>query len=222
MNHSTSSPISNPTELPPIPIVYHDAQLVVADKPSGLLTQPGLGPDKLDCLLHRLQHQYAAARIVHRLDRDTSGLIVLALDADTHRFLSRQFHDRLVGKLYAALVAGAVEGEAGRIDLPLRKDFDHPPRHCVDRVAGKPAVTDWHVLERFADRTRLQLEPRTGRSHQLRVHLMSIGHPILGDPLYARPAVQALSPRLALHASMLAFRHPATDRDMSFESPAPF
>ncbi len=202
-------------------IVDADAWLLVVEKPSGLLCQPGRGADKQDCLLARLNQQWPAARIVHRLDRDTSGLMLFALDADTHRQLSQQFAARQVEKQYEALVAGPVVA-SGQIDAPLRKDLDHPPRHMVDAALGKPAVTDWRVIERLPDRTRLQLTPQTGRSHQLRVHLAHIGCPILGDPLYAHAAAMQLSPRLALHATGLTFTHPASGQRLAFRSDCPF
>ncbi len=203
-------------------VVHSDSCLIVVDKPSGLLCQPGRGPDKQDCLLSRLSQQWPAALIVHRLDRDTSGLMVLALDAQTHRQLSRQFELRVVQKEYVAFAYGQVEGDAGQIDLPLRKDLDHSPRHIVDQVLGKSATTLWTVLERFADRTRLLLTPLTGRSHQLRIHLAHIGHPILGDPLYAHSAALAMASRLQLHATQLSLTHPAADRLVTWTSSCPF
>ena len=171
-------------------ILYSDSWLIAVNKPSGLLSEPGRGPEKQDCLVRRLQTQFPTVRIVHRLDRDTSGVMVLALDADTHRELSRQFQDREVAKLYVAIVHGQMLEEAGQIDLPLAKDFEHPPRHKVDFMQGRPAITRWQVIERLPDRTRLELTPLTGRSHQLRIHLAHLRHPILGDNLYA-PAKRA-------------------------------
>ncbi len=203
-------------------IVFRDAWLIVVEKPSGLLCQPGRGADLQDCLPARLPAELAAARIVHRLDRDTSGLMVLALDAETHRILSRQFEAREVEKIYEAVVWGRLADDAGRIELPLRKDLDHPPRHKVDPQLGKPAVTEWRVLQRREDRTRLELRPLTGRSHQLRVHLAHQGHPILGDPLYATPAVAALANRLQLHATGLGIIHPITGARITWTSPCPF
>jgi len=202
--------------------IYRDDKLLVFNKPSGLLTQPGRGPELYDSLITRVQLEFPTARIVHRLDRDTSGLIVLALDADAHRELSRQFETREVEKKYVAVVYGVVMNECGRIDLPLRKDLDHPPRHMVDPVQGKPAVTEYRVIERQADRTRVELRPLTGRSHQLRIHLQHIGHPILGDPLYAHVAAQAMAERLLLHASELTFTHPASREAMRFACECPF
>jgi tRNA pseudouridine32 synthase/23S rRNA pseudouridine746 synthase len=151
-------------------------------------------------------------------------VIVLALDADTHRELSRQFQDREVRKRYVAVVAGQVAGDFGEIDLPLRKEALGSARQIVHATEGKPSVTRWKVVERLDDppRTRLALEPLTGRSHQLRVHCLAIGHPILGDPLYAPPEWRDAAPRLMLHAEMLEFTHPATGERLGVGSPAPF
>ena len=205
-------------------ILHHDRHLVVVDKPAGLLSVPGIGPEKADCLVARLQATAPGARIVHRLDFDTSGVIVLALDADTHRELSRQFQDREVRKRYVAVVAGHVAGDSGEIDLPLRKEAMGSARQMVHPTEGKPSVTRWRVLERLENppRTRLSLEPLTGRSHQLRVHCLAIGHPILGDPLYAPPEWRDAAPRLMLHAEMLEFTHPATGERTRLEAPAGF
>lgn len=204
-----------------IPVVYADGAVLVADKPAGLLSVPGRGQALRDCLLARLQGRFPGARIVHRLDRDTSGLIVLALDGASHRDLSGQFHDRQVDKQYEAIVAGAVEGDAGVIDLPMRKDLEHPPRHRVDVEHGRWAVTTWRVLDRGLDRTRMALQPLTGRSHQLRVHLSAMGHAVLGDPLYGR-AGDPPSQRLMLHATRIAFRHPYSGRRVECQSSCPF
>jgi len=183
---------------------------------------PGIGPDKQDCLAARVRGPFPGARIVHRLDRDTSGVIVMALDAEAHRQLSIQFQERQAGKTYIAVVHGIVADDAGEIDLPIRKDRDHPPLQIVDRERGRPSVTRWRIVERLADRTRLELTPLTGRSHQLRIHLREIGHPILGDVLYAPAEVRALADRLLLHAHRLAIVHPGTAAPMTFTAPCPF
>lgn len=188
------------------------------EKPSGLLSVPGRGSDKLDCLETRAKAVWPETRHIHRLDRDTSGLIVFARDSETHRQLSGQFERREVAKEYLALVAGQMPAEQGTVAAPLVKDFDHPPRHKIDFEQGRAATTDWRVVERGADRTRVALVPLTGRSHQLRIHLAHLGHPILGDPLYAPPEVQALAPRLLLHAAKLAFLHPSFGEPLTFES----
>lgn len=203
-------------------ILFRDERLIVLDKPTGLLSVPGIGPEKADCLAARVAAVHAGARIVHRLDRDTSGVIVMALDAEAHRQLSIQFQERQVSKRYVALVAGEVADDAGEIDLPIRKDLDDPPRQMIDYVHGRPSVTRWRVLSREGDRSRLELMPVTGRSHQLRVHLKAIGHPVLGDDLYAPPAARALADRLCLHAASLEFSHPSTAAPMRFEAPCPF
>jgi tRNA pseudouridine32 synthase/23S rRNA pseudouridine746 synthase len=203
-------------------VLHLDERIIVLDKPTGLLSVPGIGPEKQDCLAVRVAEEYAGARIVHRLDRDTSGVIIMAFDAEAHRELSRQFHDREVEKNYEAVVGGVVEADAGEIDKALRKDFDRPPRQILDAVRGRAAVTHWQTLDRDVDRTRVRLMPVTGRSHQLRVHLLSIGHPILGDDLYAPPNILAMADRLLLHATRLSITHPSSAAPMTFESECPF
>lgn len=208
------------------PILHRDDRLIVLNKPHGLLSVPGIGAGKQDCLASRVQRHHPEARIVHRLDRDTSGVIVMAFDAEAHRELSRQFHDREVEKRYTAIVAGHVRTDAGRIDLPIRKDMDpaNKPRQLIDHDDGRPSITDYTVIERLDNpqRTRLDLKPITGRSHQLRLHLKEIGHPILGDDLYAPAEVLVLSDRLLLHARTLWLVHPGTAAPMRWEAPCPF
>jgi tRNA pseudouridine32 synthase/23S rRNA pseudouridine746 synthase len=205
-----------------IEILHHDDRIVVLDKPPGLLSVPGIGPDNQDCLARRIERDFGGARIVHRLDRETSGVIVMPLDADSHRALGRQFETRQVEKRYVAVVHGHVEGDSGSIDLPLRKDMDRPPRHMVDCDLGRPALTHYRVLSRDGDRSRLELRPTTGRSHQLRVHLSAIGHPILGDDLYAPPEVASRATRLLLHAESLTIAHPQNGERLTFTCPCPF
>ncbi|MBL9080236.1 MAG: RluA family pseudouridine synthase [Planctomycetales bacterium] len=202
--------------------VYQDDRLLVLEKPSGLLAVPGRGPDLQDCLSSRVQAAYPTALVVHRLDRDTSGVFLMALDPAAQRELSRQFEARETEKRYSAVVAGTPEANEGLVDLPLRKDFDRPPRHMVDHVHGRPSQTRWRVVERWANGTRLAVEPITGRSHQIRIHLAAIGLPILGDPLYAPDDVVVMAPRLMLHAEMLVVRHPEDGRLMTFTSACPF
>jgi len=187
-----------------------------------MLSVPGIGPEKADCLVSRAQDRFPGARIVHRLDRDTSGVIVLALDAETHRSLSIQFQERQTLKRYEAIVLGSPGADSGVIKAPIRKDLDNPPKQCIDFDRGKPSETAWRVQERLGDRTRLELTPRTGRSHQLRLHLLHIGHPILGDDLYAPPMGLELADRLCLHATMLQVEHPEAGEVLRLESPAPF
>lgn len=211
---------------PPAPVHYlHvDAALLVVDKPSGLLSVPGRGADKADCLVARVHADYPDALIVHRLDMETSGLMVLARDADTHRALSMQFQQRQVSKRYVAVVDGCLAAASGTIDLPLITDWPNRPRQKVDFALGKPSLTRYRLLthDAAANTSRVELEPETGRSHQLRVHLMSLGHPILGDALYASPPVQRKAQRLLLHAEFLAFRHPQTGAAMAFTRKEPF
>lgn len=204
-----------------------DPALLVFDKPTGLLSVPGRGPDKQDCLAARAVVRWPDARVVHRLDMATSGLIVLARGPVAQRALGIAFAERAVHKRYVAVVDGWVADDEGEIDLPLAADWPNRPRQKVDHAAGKPSRTCWQVLDRDtgpdgAPRTRLALRPMTGRTHQLRVHLQAIGHPILGDTLYAEPPVQARAPRLWLHAQSLRLTHPITGLWMQFDAPAPF
>lgn len=202
--------------------LYRDDRLWVLDKPAGLPAVPGLGPDKQDCLWHRLLAESPSVLVVHRLDWATSGVILFTLDPATQRELSRQFEARETAKRYVAVVRGEPSEESGTIDLPLAKDFSNPPRHRVDHVHGRSARTDWRVLERLGDRARLELKPQTGRSHQLRVHLAMLGHPILGDMLYADASSIAAAPRLLLHAESLTVSHPDDGRQITFTAPCPF
>ncbi|GLQ06965.1 pseudouridine synthase [Sneathiella chinensis] len=213
--HVYSPPLS-----PYLDVVYEDEHLLVADKQSGLLTVPGRGPEKQDCLVSRVAETRPGANAVHRLDMETSGLVVIALNKESHGRISRQFQERKVWKRYTAWIAGTPMEREGRIDLPLICDWPNRPRQMVDHDIGKTAITDWQVEETHADRTRVTLKPVTGRSHQLRVHMMELGHPILGDRLYAPDDIQALSPRLMLHADALTFRHPATGQELQFTAPS--
>jgi tRNA pseudouridine32 synthase / 23S rRNA pseudouridine746 synthase len=208
--------------IPTFRTVYQDERLLVLDKPSGLLAVPGRGPELQDCLSARVQAVWPTAVVVHRLDRDTSGVIVMALDSDAQRELGRQFAERETVKIYVAVVAGRIGPDEGMVDLPLRKDFDRPPRHCVDPVYGRPSQTHWRTVERFDDRTRVELEPLTGRSHQLRIHMAELGHAILGDPLYGDERTLRMAERLLLHAERLTLTHPTDGRRVTFESSVPF
>ena len=208
-------------------ILYQDTVLLVFNKPSGLLAVPGRGPDKQDCLSARVQARWPDALIVHRLDMATSGLMVMARGPAAQRALSKAFAAREVKKRYIAVVAGRLDAPAGgwgMIDLPLIVDWPNRPLRVVDHQAGKPSLTRWRTLGygESGTRTRVELEPITGRSHQLRVHLRELGHPILGDALYAPPDVQTLAKRLLLHAWSLRFAHPVTGRELVFERAAPF
>ena len=202
-------------------LVHSGEDLLVLAKPAGLLCQPGLGPELADSLISRLQGPWPTAQLVHRLDRDTSGLLLVALDPALHRALSGLFAQRQVQKRYEAVVQGCPPQAAGSITLAIAKRQHRPPLYGPD-PAGKPCRTDWRLLSAApeAASSRLELIPHTGRSHQLRVHLSAIGHPILGDPLYGPKPV--LAQRLHLHASDLRFRHPRSGRILAFHAPCPF
>lgn len=203
-------------------VIYRDEHLIALEKPSGLLAVPGRGAEKFDSLATRVQAEFPTATAVHRLDWETSGVMVMALTRAAHRKLSRQFEERRTEKRYVAIVAGRLAEEEGEINLPLANTFVFPPRHVVDFDRGREAITRWRVHERRDDRTRLELRPLTGRSHQLRVHLSHVGHPILGDVLYAPPEIQSLAPRLLLHAEELQIEHPATKARLKLLSKCPF
>lgn len=205
---------------------YEDEDLLVAEKPPGLLCVPGRGPDKQDCLLSRVQRSHPKALVVHRLDQATSGLVIFALNRPAQAALSSAFEQRAVGKRYLAWVGGllAQPNEVGEIALPLSADWPQRPRQRVDLASGKPALTRWQVLQHASGsaaapaRSLLELRPTTGRTHQLRVHLAAIGHPIIGDLLYEGPTAS----RLMLHATQLRFPHPVTGQELRVLSPAPF
>ena len=203
-------------------VLHADAQILLLDKPSGLLSVPAKPPGVQDCLEARARAAWPDALLVHRLDGDTSGVMVFARTKLAQRHLNWQFERRQVSKTYIARVAGRVEGETGRIDLPLICDWPNRPRQMVCHERGKASITDWRVIGREADATRLELTPLTGRSHQLRVHLLALGHPILGDPFYATGAAFEAADRLQLHAERLGFRHPDGGAHVAFTSPVPF
>lgn len=226
-NPVTERMIGRPYVAPPdngLDILYIDDSLLVVNKPSGLLSVPGRGAGKDDSLTSRVQAVYPEALTVHRLDMETSGLMVLARSKEMHRSLSILFQNRQVQKHYIAVVDGIPEETSGEIDLPLITDWPNRPLQKVDHEIGKPSLTRYRVLANDASSncTRLELEPETGRSHQLRVRLMSLGHPILGDSLYASPALQAKAGRLLLHAERLAFAHPQHGEQLTFFCAAPF
>ncbi len=211
-----------PPMRPYLNIVFKDEHLLVLNKPSGLLTVPGKALEHKDSLELRVQRVYPTAKIVHRLDMATSGLLVMALDKDTHRQLSKQFELRQTRKTYIARVYGEVSGERGSVDLPLICDWPNRPKQMVCQQRGKPSLTHWRVLERNDNSTRMELTPVTGRSHQLRVHMLSLGHPILGDRLYAHSDALAMAQRLQLHAQTLGFTHPVTELPLELSAPVPF
>lgn len=208
----------NPPMTPYLSIVYQDDDLLIVNKPSGLLTVPGKDPKHADCLIARINRVFPTAKIVHRLDMATSGIICLAMHKEAHRNLSIQFQDRKTVKRYIARVFGKLEQETGSVDLPLICDWPNRPKQMVDHDNGKPSLTHFKVLEYEQNATRVELTPITGRSHQLRVHMLSLGHPILGDKLYAHPEAFAMAPRLQLHAEMLTLAHPASGETLIFEA----
>ena len=205
-------------------LIHLEHELLVVNKPSGLLSVPGRGEDKQDCLIKRLQTQYPDAMIVHRLDCDTSGLLVMARGKEMHRRLSILFQNRQVEKRYIAVVDGKLAQDSGQVDLPLIVDWPNRPLHKVDFETGKPSLTLYRVLSYDAAGhcSRIELTPQTGRTHQLRVHMQALGHPILGDSLYADPATKAKADRLLLHAEYLAFAHPANGERLNFTCSASF
>jgi len=196
----------------PVDILYQDEHLLFIHKPDLLLSIPGRHPLNKDCVITRLREDFPDASMVHRLDLDTSGLMVVPLRAEVHSHISRQFQERRVKKQYHAVVYGVPGQDAGEIDLPIAPDWTRRPRQKICHEKGKASLTRFEVLERRPSEncSRLLLLPETGRSHQLRIHLSEVGHPILGCDLYAHPEALAMSPRLLLHASYLGFTHPAT------------
>ncbi|WP_082665680.1 bifunctional tRNA pseudouridine(32) synthase/23S rRNA pseudouridine(746) synthase RluA [Pseudoalteromonas sp. XI10] len=212
----------NPPMTPYLSIVYQDDDLLIVNKPSGLLTVPGKDPKHADCLIARINRVFPTAKIVHRLDMATSGIICLAMHKEAHRNLSIQFQDRKTAKRYIARIFGKLEQETGSVDLPLICDWPNRPKQMVDHDNGKPSLTHFKVLEYEQNATRVELTPITGRSHQLRVHMLSLGHPILGDKLYAHPEAFAMAPRLQLHAEMLTLAHPASGETLIFEAAPEF
>ena len=204
-----------------IPILHADHEILVVDKPAGLLSVPGKGPDLADCLIARLRTAFPTVLLVHRLDRDTSGVMVFALTPHAQRHLGLQFEHRRTKKTYLARVAGRLEPKTGQVDLPLIVDWPNRPLQKVDHETGRPAQTDWRVIKASDAETRVHLMPLTGRSHQLRVHMLALGHPILGDPFYASGA--ALDhPRLMLHSEELRLHHPDGGQMLKFRAKAGF
>lgn len=207
---------------PYLSVIHADEDIVVLDKPSGLLSVAGKDPRLSDCLEARVKERYPTAAMAHRLDKDTSGILVMALNKKALAHVGQQFEKRKTEKTYIARVWGQVEGESGVINLPLATDWLNKPRQRVDHERGRPSQTEWRVIGREANATRMQLTPLTGRTHQLRVHMMALGHVILGDAFYAEGEALAAADRLQLHAEMLAFSHPADGRPLRFVVPCPF
>lgn len=205
----------------PLVILHHDHEVILVDKPAGLLSVPGKGPELADCLISRLQAVFPEALLVHRLDRDTSGVMIFALTPHAQRHLGLQFEKRYTKKTYIARVWGRVAEKTGTVDLPLNVDWPNRPRQMVDHENGRQAITDWRLVRASDTESRVRLMPRTGRSHQLRVHMLEIGHPILGDPFYATGPARAF-PRLMLHSETLQFRHPDGGKGTRVTAPCPF
>ncbi|ENU16488.1 RluA family pseudouridine synthase [Acinetobacter lwoffii] len=206
-------------------LIHRDDDFMVIHKPAGLLTVPGKTEDLQDCLINRLVKLEPKTLLIHRLDRDTSGILAFGLSKWGQKTISRQFQERQTDKTYQAMVAGTLEGE-GTIEVPVVYDPSRPPLHIADPAHNKPAITHWQAIEHFNIQgqpvTRVKLTPITGRSHQLRVHMQYLGHPIIGDTLYATSEQQQLSSRLCLHAERLSFYHPQTEQLVEFYCPAPF
>ena len=205
-------------------ILFQDNYLLAINKPSGLLSVPGKGEDKQDCMALRVQQEFPDALIVHRLDMATSGIMLMALNKDIHRELSISFQDRMVSKSYIAVIDGLLEEDLGSVDLPLITDWPNRPRQKIDYDSGKTSLTHYKVLDRNSanQTTRVELIPETGRTHQLRVHMQAIGHAIVGDRLYAESCVQKKSDRLLLHAQQLAFNHPVSKDKITINCDADF
>ncbi|MDO5705524.1 MAG: pseudouridine synthase [Paracoccus sp. (in: a-proteobacteria)] len=207
---------------PGLPEVIHaDHEILLVNKPSGILSVPGRGEDKADCVIERLRGPFPTVLLVHRLDLDTSGVMVFALTRHAQSHLAREFQERRTKKTYVARLHGRLVPKTGTVDLPLIVDWPNRPRQKVCHETGRPAQTDWRVIRADDAETRVRLFPVTGRSHQLRVHMASLGHPILGDPLYATGAA-ADHPRLMLHAETLRIKHPDSGVMTSFSAPVPF
>ncbi len=212
----------DPPQEPFLDILFEDEQIMVVNKPSGILSVPGKAVEHFDSIASRVKSLYPSGGAVHRLDMGTSGIMVVAKTPEATSALGRQFQDRVTEKYYYAWVWGQVEKLEGTIDLPLCVDWENRPRQQVNYEHGRRAITHYICQRVEADRSLMKLKPITGRSHQLRVHMMEIGHPILGDHLYAPADAQAAAPHLYLHAAMLRFNHPMTGQRLTFEAPAPF
>jgi len=205
----------------PLDVVYLDHELLVVNKPPGLLSVPGRGALLADCLITRIQSEYPTALLVHRLDRDTSGAMVFALSANAQRHLGLQFEKRQIKKTYVARVWGQIEADTGTVDLPIIVDWPNRPKQMICHDTGRAAVTDWQVINRDRGETRVKLSPKTGRSHQLRIHMLALGHPILGDPFYGTLESQEAI-RLMLHSHRLRLSHPDGGKMMDFRAKLPF
>lgn len=204
----------------PLRVIFEDDLVIVADKPAGLLSVPGKLEGRKDCLESRLRAAYWDSLLVHRLDCDTSGVMIFARTKAAQGFLGQEFEQRRAKKVYVARVAGVMEADRGRVDMPIGADWEFRPRQKVDFENGRSAMTDFEVVARAEGETRVRLYPQTGRSHQLRVHMQALGHPILGDPIYSEDS--KAYPRLKLHAERLGLHHPGTKAWVEFHAPCPF
>ena len=205
----------------PLDVIHADHEILIVNKPSGLLSVPGKGPHLADCLIGRVQVAFPQALLIHRLDRDTSGVMVFALTRHAQRHIGLQFEKRMMKKTYVARVWGTLEPKKGTVDMPLIVDWENRPLQKVCHETGKSAQTDWRVLRSDARESRVRLMPKTGRRHQLRVHMLSLGHPILGDPFYAQGEARQYE-RLMLHSEELRLRHPDGGEGVKFRAKAPF
>lgn len=212
----------NPPQRPYLRILYRDEQLLVIDKPSGLLSVPGRAPEHQDSVYNRVVRVLPEAKLVHRLDMATSGIMLFAIGKPAQSHLSRQFQQRTTRKVYHARVYGQLPAHHGFIDLPLACDWPNRPRQHIDYAGGRASQTGYRVMSTDSDSSRVELTPITGRSHQLRVHMQAIGTPILGDKFYAHQTAFEKAPRLLLHAHQLQVTHPQTQRSIEFISPTPF
>lgn len=202
-------------------VLHEDHELLVVNKPAGLLSVPGRGANLADCLISRVQVAFPTALLVHRLDRDTSGVMVFGLTPHAQRGLSMQFEKRTTRKTYVARITGHLQPKTGEVDLPLIVDWDNRPRQKVCHETGKPALTLWRIQRYGEGETRVRLSPKTGRSHQLRVHMLALGHPIIGDPLYA-PETALQEPRMMLHSQELRLKHPESGKSLNFRAAPDF
>ncbi len=215
-----STDYNPPTD--PLDILHADHEILIVNKPAGLLSVPGKGPELADCLIARIQVAFPQALLIHRLDRDTSGVMVFALSPHAQRHIGLQFEKRQTKKTYVARVAGRLEPKTGTVDLPLIVDWPNRPKQMVCHETGKAAQTDWTVLKASDDESRVRMFPKTGRSHQLRVHMLALGHPILGDPFYAEGPARDDHARLMLHSEELRLRHPDGGEGVRFRAKTPF
>jgi len=215
--------VYNPPQKPYLDILYQDEDIVVLNKPAGLLSVPGREKKHSDSLALRILRIYPTACVVHRLDLATSGLIILAMRKSAQSHIGRQFQQKVIDKTYYARVEGIIEQDSGLVDLPIRCDWENRPRQIVDFEQGKSSQTEWKVIQREKQTTVVELTPLTGRTHQLRVHMQQIGHPIVGDDFYASEFGKKFSPqRLALHAGSITLTHPTTEQRITFDCPPTF